>query len=122
MKVFKIDKSLRVFAAALLSGVLLVSSVLLAGCASHTTSNITIAGATAAADGTEVVVTGEVVQQVDREHLLLRDGSGQINVTVDADILGKIKFAPDSRVRILGKVDRNSERSILIAKSVQVVQ
>ncbi|HSB98184.1 MAG TPA: NirD/YgiW/YdeI family stress tolerance protein [Spongiibacteraceae bacterium] len=122
MKVFKIDKSLRAFAAALLSGVLLVSSVLLAGCASHTVSNITIAGATAAADGTEVVVTGEVVQQVDRGHLLLRDSSGQINVTVDEDILGKVKFAPDSRLRVLGKVDRNSERSVLIAKSVQVVQ
>lgn len=92
------------------------------GCASHNTSNLSVAQATAVADGTEVVVTGEIVQQVDKEHLLLRDSSGQINVTVDEDILGKVKFAPDSRVRILGKIDRNSERSILVAKSLQVVQ
>jgi uncharacterized protein (TIGR00156 family) len=100
----------------------ILSGFLLVGCASHTVSNISVAEATAVPDGTEVVVTGEVVQQVDREHLLLRDGSGQINVTVDEDILGKVKFAPDSRLRILGTVDRDSERSVLVATSVQVVQ
>lgn len=107
---------LRTLIAATLSGLLLTA------CASHNTSNLTVAQATAVADGTEVVVTGEIVQQVDKEHLLLRDGSGQINVTIDEDILGKVKFAPDSRVRILGKIDRDSERSILVAKSLQVVQ
>jgi uncharacterized protein (TIGR00156 family) len=98
------------------------SALLLAGCASHNTSSLTVAQATAVSDGTEVVVTGEIVQQIDREHLLLSDSSGQINVTVDEDILGKVKFAPDSRVRIHGEIDRNSERSILVAKSLQVIQ
>jgi uncharacterized protein (TIGR00156 family) len=107
---------LRLTVAASLLGVGLI------GCASHNTSNLTVAQATAVADGTEVVVTGQIVQQVDREHLLLQDGSGQINVTIDDDILGKVKFAPDSRVRILGEIDRNSERSILVAKTLQVVQ
>jgi uncharacterized protein (TIGR00156 family) len=99
-----------------------LSTLLLAGCASHNTTNLSVAQATAVADGTEVVVTGEIVQQLDREHLLLRDSSGQINVTIDDDILGKVKFAPDSRVRVHGEIDRNSERSILVAKSLQVVQ
>jgi uncharacterized protein (TIGR00156 family) len=111
-----VARALRVCIAASLSG------LLLAGCASHNTSSLTVAQATAVADGTEVVVTGAIVQQVDREHLLLSDGSGQINVTIDDEILGKVKFAPDSRVRVLGKIDRNSERSVLIAKSLQVVQ
>jgi uncharacterized protein (TIGR00156 family) len=97
-------------------------SLLLVACASHNTANLSVAQATAVADGTEVVVTGEIVQQIDSEHLLLRDSSGQINVTIDDEILGKVKFAPDSRVRILGKIDRNSERSILVAKTLQVVQ
>lgn len=95
---------------------------LMVGCASQTTSSSTIAEATAAPDGTQVVISGEIVQQVDSEHLVLRDNSGQINVEVDKDILGKVKFAPDSHLRILGKMDRNSERSLLVAKSVQVVQ
>jgi uncharacterized protein (TIGR00156 family) len=95
---------------------------LMVSCASHTASSSTIAEATAAPDGAQVVVTGEVVQQVDSEHMVVRDNSGQINVEVDKDILGKVKFAPDSRLRILGKMDRNSDRSLLVAKSVQVVQ
>lgn len=115
-KTIQSTRPLRFFIAAALSGLLLT------GCASHHTSNITVAQATAVADGTEVVVTGEIVQQIDADHLLLRDGSGQINVTIDEDILGKVKFAPDSRVRILGKIDRDSERSVLVAKSLQVVQ
>lgn len=100
----------------------LLAAAMLTACATHTASNVNISEATAAADGTQLVVTGEVVQQIDKEHILLRDGTGQINVSVDEDILGKVKFAPDSRVRILGTVDRNSERSVLVAKSVQVVQ
>lgn len=103
-------------------GALAAVVMALAGCASHAVSNVSVSDANAAADGTQLVVTGEIVQQVDKEHLLLRDSSGQINVTVDEDILGKVKFAPDSRVRVLGTIDRNSERSVLVAKSVSVVQ
>lgn len=100
----------------------LLTMVFFAACASNTAQNVSISDANAAPDGTQIVVTGHIVEQVDKEHLLLRDASGQINVTVDEDILGKVKFAPDSRVRILGKIDRNSERSVLVAKSVSVVQ
>lgn len=107
-----------VFVFLLMAGVF----TLMVSCASHTASSSSIAEATAAPDGTQVVITGEVVQRVDSEHMVVRDNSGQINVEVDNDILGKVKFAPDSHVRILGKMDRNSERSLLIAKSVQVVQ
>lgn len=95
---------------------------LLTACASHTTTSYSIAQAVAAPDDTKVVVTGAIVQQIDREHLLLRDSTGQINVQVDDDILGKVKFAPDAEVRVMGTVDRNSQRSLLIAKTVQVVR
>ena len=117
-RLFKNPKTGQALRAGIAAGLL----SLLVACASHNTANLSVAQATAVADGTEVVVTGEIVQQVDKEHLLLRDSSGQINVTIDDEILGKVKFAPDSRVRILGEIDRNSERSILVAKTLQVVQ
>ena len=101
---------------------LTIPGVVLLACASQMGSSVTIAEATAAHDGSQVVVTGDVVQQMDDEHLLLHDGSGQITIKVEKDILGKVKFAPDSRLRVYGTMDRNSERSILIAKSVQVVK
>jgi uncharacterized protein (TIGR00156 family) len=100
----------------------LVAAPLLVACASHQPASFTVSQAVAAPDDSKVVVTGEVVQQTDKEHLLIRDGTGQIIVQVDDDMLGKVKFAPDSEVRISGTIDRDSERSVLIAKTVQVVK
>lgn len=100
----------------------LLAAPLLFGCASHQPAHFTVAQAVAAPDDSRVVVTGAVVQQIDREHLLLRDDTGQINVEVDADLLGAVKFAPDAQLRIYGTIDRDRERSLLIARSVQVVR
>lgn len=100
--------------------IITVASLL--GCASPMGSSVSIAEATAAHDGTQVVVTGDVVQQLDDEHILLRDVSGQITIKVEKSILGEVKFATDSRLRVYGKMDRDSTRSIVVAKSVQVVK
>jgi uncharacterized protein (TIGR00156 family) len=109
-------KTLRGLAAAL------VALPLLVACASNQPASYTVSQAVAAPDDSNVVVTGAVVQQTDKEHLLIRDSTGQIIVQVDDDMLGKVKFAPDSEVRIAGTIDRDSERSVLIAKSVQVIK
>lgn len=125
MNIFKVVDVMRCLSIKKITRLLLciiIPGTFLLACASPTGSSVTIAEATAARDGSQVVVTGEVVQQMDNEHLLLRDSSGQITVKVEKDILGKVKFAPDSSLRVYGTMDRNSERSILIAKSVQVVK
>lgn len=103
-------------------GITLALATLLTACASHQPAESSIAQALAAPDDTRVVVTGALVQQTDREHLLLRDSTGQIAVVVDDDMLGKVKFAPDAQLRIYGEIDRDSQRSVLHAKSVQVVR
>lgn len=115
-KDFKTAKTVRYAAA------LLLTAPLLFACASHQPASFTVAQAVAAPDDSKVVVTGEIVQQIDKEHLLLRDGSGQITVEVDDDVLGEVKFAPDAEIRVFGTIDRNSDRSVLIAKTVQVVK
>lgn len=99
----------------------MIGGLLLASCASYMTSSVTVAEALAAPDGKQVVVTGEVIQQLDSENILLRDSTGNINVRFNKEMVGKMKFAPDSRLRISGKMDRNRERSILLAKSIEVV-
>lgn len=104
-----------VVAAALLAG--------LAGCSSNpTASNITIAEALAVPDDSKVVVTGQVVQQLDSDHFLLRDSSGQITAVIDESLLGKVKVAPDARLRIGGEVDQDHKPPLLKAKTVQLVQ
>lgn len=100
----------------------LLAAPLIVACASTQPASFTVSQAVAAPDDSKVVVTGAVVQQTDKEHLLIRDSTGQIIVKVDDDMLGKVKFAPDSEVRISGTIDRDSDRSVLIANSVQVVK
>lgn len=101
-----------------------VAAAVLAGlgaCASHQTTSSTVAEVLAVGDGTDVVVTGELIESADREHFVLRDTTGQINVIVDDDLLGKVRFAPAATVRVAGEVDRDSSRSVIKAESVQVV-
>ncbi|MET0379876.1 MAG: NirD/YgiW/YdeI family stress tolerance protein [Spongiibacteraceae bacterium] len=113
---FKASKFGRGIAAALLTAPLLFA------CATHQPASSTVAQAVAAPDDSKVVITGAVVQQIDKEHLLIRDATGQITVEVDDDVLGEVQFAPDAEVRVFGTIDRDSERSVLVAKTVQVVQ
>lgn len=96
---------------------------LLAGCASHPTpASISVGEALAVPDDSKVVVTAHVVQQVDSDHFLLRDSSGSITAHIDEDLLGKVKIAPDARLRVGGTVDQDHKPPVLEAKTVQLVQ
>ena len=101
----------------------MVGSMFLVACASVQPTSVTIADALAAPDDTEVVVTGTVVQQMaDDEALLLRDASGQIVAEVDDDLIGEMQLGADTQLRIKGRIDRDSDRSVIVAESVQVVR
>lgn len=94
-----------------------------AGCASTTApASISIAQALATPDNSRVVVTAELVQQLDRDQYLFQDSSGQLTVEIDQSILGQVKLAPASRLRIYGTIDQDEKPPVLEAKTVQVVQ
>lgn len=102
---------------------LALAALLAAGCASPPTpANISIGEALAVPDDSKVVVTGQVVQQIDSEHYLLRDNTGSITAHIEEDMLGKVKVAPDARLRIGGTVDQDHKPPLLEAKTVQLVQ
>ena len=100
----------------------LLAALALAGCANQPVGSMDIADALAAPDDTKVVVTGEVVQQIAGERFLLRDHSGSVTVEIDDDLLGEVKLAPSSRLRIYGEVERSSDLVVVEAETVQVVQ
>ncbi len=96
---------------------------LAAGCASPPTpASISIGEALAVPDDAKVVVTGEVVQQIDSDHYLLRDSSGSITAEIDESLLGEVKIAPDARVRVGGTVDQDHKPPLLEAKTVQLMK
>lgn len=102
---------------------IMLAAALGAGCASHPTpSSIPIGEALAVPDDSKVVVTGQLVQQIDAEHYLLRDSTGSITAQIDADLLGEVKIAPDARLRIGGKVDQDHKPPLLEAETVQLIR
>lgn len=102
---------------------LILAALLATGCVSNPTpANITIGEALAVPDDSKVVVTGQVVQQLNSDHYLLRDSTGSITAQIDESLLGKVKIAPDARLRIGGTVDQDHKPPLLEAKTVQLVQ
>lgn len=106
-----------------LSFVGVVGLAVMAGCSSQPTpAGISVGEALAVPDDSKVVVTANVVQQIDSDHFLLRDSSGSITAHIDEDILGKVKIAPDARLRVGGTVDQDHKPPVLEAKTVQLLQ
>lgn len=100
-----------------------LAALLIGGCSSTPTpSNISIGEALAVPDDSKVVVTGQVVQQIDSDHYLLRDSTGSITAHIEESTMGKVKVAPDARLRIGGTVDQDHKPPLLEAKTVQLVQ
>ncbi len=99
------------------------SALLLVACATVQPAAVTIADALAAPDGTNVVVNGTVVQQMpEDEEILLQDATGQIIAEVDDDLIGELQFGADTQLRVLGEIDRDADRSVIVARKIQVVQ
>ena len=93
----------------------------LLACANHTApASISIAEALAAPDDSKVVITAQLVQQIDSEHYLFHDRSGQVTVVIDDDLLGKVKLAPEASLRIYGIIEQDHRPPQIEAKSVQV--
>jgi uncharacterized protein (TIGR00156 family) len=102
---------------------IILATLLAAGCSSTPTpSNISIGEALAVPDDSKVVLTGQVVQQIDSDHYLLRDTTGSITAEIDESLLGEVKIAPDARLRIGGTVDQDHKPPLLEAKTVQLVK
>lgn len=101
--------------------VLAGSMQLFSACASVQPSETSIADALAAPDGTELIISGAVVQQMDDQQVLMRDSSGQIVAEIDDSLIGELRLAPEAQLRIYGEVDRDDERSVLVAEKVELL-
>jgi len=74
----------------------------------------TVAKAATLPDDARVVLEGSIVRQLRHEHYMFKDATGEIEVEIDDEDLRGIKVTPDSRLRIVGEVDRDHERPATI--------
>lgn len=98
------------------------SFAVVAACSGPQPAGLSVSQALAAPDDTEAVITARIVQDLGDGRYLMSDGTGQITVDIDQDLRGQLQFAPDTQLRVFGELDRDSDGSVLEAKTVQVVQ
>jgi uncharacterized protein (TIGR00156 family) len=75
---------------------------------------MTVAAATAARPGTYVTMTGTVVSHLRGDYYLFRDASGEVRVEIEDDVWRGRSIGPETRVRLVGEVDRGSGGSVYV--------
>lgn len=72
-----------------------------------TGQEMSVAAALRARTDTYVVLTGNIVSHLREDYYIFRDATGEIRLEIPAAAWGGRDISPDTRVRVLGEVDRN---------------
>ena len=61
-------------------------------------------------DDQDVVVEGVIIRQIDKEHFIFSDGSGEIQVEIDEDDLRHLgTFNENTRLKLIGDLDKKRD-------------
>ena len=82
----------------------------------------TVAQVAQARLGTYVTVTGNIVAHQRQNDFPFRDGTGEIRVEVEESVWQGRKIGPETKVRLVGEVDRGAAGRYLWVKSLQLVE
>ncbi|MCP1289299.1 NirD/YgiW/YdeI family stress tolerance protein [Chromobacterium sp. S0633] len=81
----------------------------------------TVAAAQKAADDTPVTLEGKIVRQIDHKRYEFRDATGSMTVKISQKRLPAQKIDPNSKLRIVGEVDKELTSTKVDAKLVEVL-
>ena len=71
--------------------------------------------------GSYVTLTGHIVDHQRSDYFTFRDDTGEIRVEVAPGVFGGRKVGPDTKVRLLGEVDRGPAGRYVWVKSLEVL-
>lgn len=84
-------------------------------------ARMTTAEATAARPGTYVTLEGNIVMHLREDYYTFRDDSGEIRVEVESSVFGNRPVGADTRLRLLGEVDRGLSGPYIWVKSLDIL-
>lgn len=82
----------------------------------------TVAAALQAADDSLVLLEGNILRQIDKEHYEFKDATGTARVEIDRKHLPAEKFSAQSTVRLRGKVDKELSGREIEVRQVEVLK
>ena len=89
---------------------------------SATGQETTVAHVAEARLGSYVTVVGNIVAHQRQDYFTFRDGTGEMRVEIENSVWQNRKIGPETKVRLLGEVDRGAAGRYLWVKSLQVVE
>jgi uncharacterized protein (TIGR00156 family) len=70
-----------------------------------------------------VTVTGRIVSHLRGDYYRFRDGTGEIRVEIEGPVWRNREVGPDTQVRLLAEVDRNSNGTVYLwVKRLDIVE
>ncbi len=71
--------------------------------------------------GSYVTLTGNIVAHRREDYYLFRDGTGEISVEISASVFNNRKVSPESKVRLVGEIDRGIRGRYVWISSLEVI-
>ena len=73
-------------------------------------------------DDTNVTLEGYLVKKTKEEHYLFKDDTGEIEIEIDDEDFRGQQVAPQTKVRIIGEVDRDKNTITIDADYLKVLK
>ena len=73
-------------------------------------------------DDTNVTLEGYLVKKTKEEHYLFKDDTGEIEIEIDDEDFRGQQVAPQTKVRIIGEVDRDKNTITIDADYLEVLK
>ncbi|WGE42573.1 YgiW/YdeI family stress tolerance OB fold protein [Actinobacillus equuli] len=110
----------------------LAVATLLAACSQPTSQNqtfgantasiVTVAQAKSSYDDSRVTLEGKILRQVDNDEYIFADSTGDIKVEIDDHVWNGLNVTPSDKIRIQGKLDKETFNSSIDVYTVEKAQ
>ncbi|WGE69654.1 YgiW/YdeI family stress tolerance OB fold protein [Actinobacillus equuli subsp. haemolyticus] len=110
----------------------LAVATLLAACSQPTSQNqtfgantasiVTVAQAKSSHDDSRVTLEGKILRQVDNDEYIFADSTGDIKIEIDDHVWNGLNVTPSDKIRIQGKLDKETFNSSIDVYTVEKAQ
>jgi uncharacterized protein (TIGR00156 family) len=73
-------------------------------------------------DDAKVTLEGYIVKEIKPEHYTFKDATGEIEIEIDHEDFRGIKVTPETKIRIMGEVDKDWNSTTIDVDKVELVK
>jgi uncharacterized protein (TIGR00156 family) len=82
----------------------------------------TVASVKSMQDDDKIILEGYLVKEIRSEHYIFKDATGEIEVEIDDEDFRGVKVTPETKVRLVGEVDKDRTSTTVDVDYVEAVK